>query len=88
MNHSTLSPIAKSPSTPKAGNRDAPDEQTRLGSLARHNATLAGADAAEMRSRQLLAAVMAFRDGDFSLRLPIDWEGTDGRIAEAFNQIS
>ncbi|WP_390888656.1 HAMP domain-containing protein [Frigoriglobus tundricola] len=29
---------------------------------------------------------MAFRDGDFSVRLPADWSGTDGRIAEAFNQ--
>ena len=37
-------------------------------------------------SRQLLAAMMAFRDGDFSVRLPTDWDGTDGRIAEAFNQ--
>src|SRR5262249_33626944 len=37
-------------------------------------------------SRQLLGAVMAFRDGDFSVRLPLDWEGTAGRIAEAFNQ--
>src|ERR1700683_1148173 len=41
---------------------------------------------AEARSRQLLSAIMAFRDGDFSVRLPADWEGTDGRIAEAFNQ--
>ncbi len=29
---------------------------------------------------------MAFRDGDFSARLPADWPGIDGRIAEAFNQ--
>jgi HAMP domain-containing protein/signal transduction histidine kinase/DNA-binding response OmpR family regulator len=43
-------------------------------------------DAAEARSRQLLAALVAFRDGDFSVRLPTEWEGTDGRIAEAFNQ--
>ena len=39
-----------------------------------------------MRSRQLLAAMVAFRDGDFSVRLPGDWPGTDGRIAEVFNQ--
>src|SRR5271169_5998466 len=43
-------------------------------------------DAAGTRSRQLLIAVMAFRDGDFSVRLPADWPGMDGRIAEAFNQ--
>ncbi len=34
----------------------------------------------------LLEAVQALRDGDFSVRLPIVWSGTDGRIAEAFNQ--
>jgi len=86
MNHSTLSPVAESPSTPKAGNRNAAAEKKRLGSLARENAMLPGGDDAEVRSRQLLAAVMAFRDGDFSTRLPIDWVGMEGRIAEAFNQ--
>ncbi|MFN3570492.1 MAG: HAMP domain-containing protein, partial [Polaromonas sp.] len=30
--------------------------------------------------------MMAFSDGDFEARLPSDWSGTDGRIAEAFNQ--
>ncbi len=36
--------------------------------------------------RQILKAIVAFRDGDFSARLPADWPGIDGRIAEAFNQ--
>src|ERR1700689_773309 len=45
-----------------------------------------GEDVAAARSRQLLMAMMAFRDGDFSVRLPADWPGMDGRIAEAFNQ--
>src|ERR1700761_841054 len=45
-----------------------------------------GDKAAEARSRQLLTAMMAFREGDFSVRLPADWPGMDGRIAEAFNQ--
>ena len=44
------------------------------------------ADHAEMRSRQVLAAMIAFSNGDFGSRLPSDWSGTDGRIAEAFNQ--
>jgi HAMP domain-containing protein len=43
-------------------------------------------DPAAARSRQLLLAMVAFRDGDFSARLPADWPGVDGRIAEAFNQ--
>jgi HAMP domain-containing protein len=43
-------------------------------------------DAAGMRSVQLLEAVRALRDGDFAVRLPTGWAGTDGQIAEAFNQ--
>ena len=43
-------------------------------------------ESAEARSRQILKAFVAFRDGDFSVRLPADWPGIDGRIAEAFNQ--
>jgi HAMP domain-containing protein/CheY-like chemotaxis protein len=58
------------------------------------NGELAGAPArtavleesAEARSRQLLKAFVAFRDGDFSVRLPADWPGIEGRIAETFNQ--
>jgi HAMP domain-containing protein len=38
------------------------------------------------RSGRILAAMVAFRDGNFAVRLPSDWEGTDGRIAAAFNQ--
>src|SRR4051794_22458610 len=44
------------------------------------------AEASEARSQMLLAAMQAFRDGDFSWRLPSDWTDTDRRIAEAFNQ--
>src|SRR5215467_14795831 len=43
-------------------------------------------ESAEMRSLQLLEAVRALRDGDFSVRLPVGWVGTDGQLAEAFNQ--
>ena len=40
----------------------------------------------DVRLRMILNAIVAFRDGDFSLRLPSDWEGTEGQIAGAFNQ--
>jgi HAMP domain-containing protein/two-component sensor histidine kinase len=40
----------------------------------------------EARSRRILAAMVAFRDGNFSARLPSDWDGIDGQIAAAFNQ--
>ncbi len=43
-------------------------------------------DAVESRLRQILAGIMAFRDGDFSMRLPVDWPGVYGQISEAFNR--
>ncbi len=38
-------------------------------------------------SRELLAAMLSFREGDFSVRLPSDLIGVDGKIADAFNEI-
>ena len=34
----------------------------------------------------MLQALSAFRDGDFKVRLPTNWGGLEGRIAETFNQ--
>ena len=36
---------------------------------------------------QLLAALMAFKRGDFSARLPEDWIGIPGKIADTFNTV-
>jgi HAMP domain-containing protein/signal transduction histidine kinase/CheY-like chemotaxis protein len=47
----------------------------------------AGNGSAEARSRQILATMLSFRDGNFSVRLPSDWDGIDGQIAAAFNQV-
>jgi signal transduction histidine kinase/HAMP domain-containing protein/ActR/RegA family two-component response regulator len=44
-------------------------------------------DGSDARTKRLLAAMLAFRDGDLSVRLP-DWDGTDGQIAAAFNQFA
>jgi hypothetical protein len=41
-----------------------------------------------MFRRQLLDALLAFRDGDFSVRMPTDGVGVDGKIADAFNEIA
>src|SRR5262245_60931885 len=38
-------------------------------------------------STQLLTAMLAFRKGDFAVRLPADLTGLDGKIADAFNDI-
>ena len=36
---------------------------------------------------QLLAALMAFKRGDFSARLPDHWTGVSGKIADTFNDV-
>ncbi len=41
----------------------------------------------DFRLRAILGAMVAFRDGDFSVRLPVDWADTEGEIAAAFNQV-
>src|SRR5213083_3515593 len=38
-------------------------------------------------SRQLLTALGAFKRGDFSARLPDDWTGIAGKIADTFNEV-
>jgi hypothetical protein len=50
------------------------------------DAKSADAKSADARSRRMLAAMLAFRDGNFSVRLPADWDGVEGQIAAAFNQ--
>ena len=41
----------------------------------------------DSETRQLLSALMAFKRGDFSARLPEDWTGVPGKIADTFNAV-
>ncbi|MCC7420641.1 MAG: hybrid sensor histidine kinase/response regulator, partial [Planctomycetaceae bacterium] len=38
-------------------------------------------------NRELLLALSALKDGDFSVRLPVEWTGLAGRVADAFNSV-
>ncbi|HEX3462671.1 MAG TPA: HAMP domain-containing protein, partial [Candidatus Elarobacter sp.] len=42
---------------------------------------------ADTAKRQLLNALRAVARGDFSVKLPLGWDGVDGDIAEAFNEV-
>src|ERR1043166_5593127 len=46
-----------------------------------------GPNGDQLDSKQLLAALMAFKRGDFSARLPDDWTGVAGKIADTFNDV-
>src|SRR5260370_7753731 len=37
--------------------------------------------------KQLLNALIAFKRGNFSIRLPADWTGLAGKVADAFNEV-
>ena len=40
-----------------------------------------------LNEKQLLAVLTAFSQGDFSPRLPLDWTGVPGKIADMLNEI-
>jgi HAMP domain-containing protein/signal transduction histidine kinase/ActR/RegA family two-component response regulator len=42
---------------------------------------------ATLDERQLLMALKAYKNGDFSARLPQDWTGLPGKIADTFNDV-
>jgi len=60
------------------GSRSAPRSAPKNG------AATATSDAAK---RQLLSALRAVARGDFTVKLPSTWEGIDGDISEAFNDV-
>jgi len=44
-------------------------------------------DSQDLDTTQLLTALTALKKGDFSARLPLNWSGTGGKIADAFNDV-
>ncbi len=78
--------VARPPSLKKKGGKPAARGAGKAPALKVAPIQTLAQEAAEARSRQLLAALMAFAGGDFGVRLPSDWSGVDARIAEAFNQ--
>ncbi|MGH8086394.1 MAG: HAMP domain-containing protein [Lysobacter sp.] len=45
------------------------------------------AASADDATQRLLEALCAVRDGDFSVQLPVHWEGVHGKLADCFNAI-
>src|SRR6266404_6153894 len=41
----------------------------------------------DVELKKLLAALTAFKRGDFSVRLPADWTGVAGKVADTFNDV-
>src|SRR5438874_12927876 len=51
----------------------------------KHNGLRLNGDGVD--SKQLLAALTAFKRGDFSAQLPDDWTGIGGKVADTFNDV-
>src|SRR5216684_784832 len=51
----------------------------------KHNGLRLNGDSVD--PKQLLSALTAFKRGDFSARLPDDWTGIGGKIADTFNDV-
>ena len=57
-------------------------------STASRSASDAGSGEFDQFSHALLSAMLSFKQGDFSVRLPSSLTGVDGKIADAFNDIA
>src|SRR5690348_5256480 len=42
----------------------------------------------ELDARQVLLALTALKKGDFSVRLPMEWTGLAGKVADSFNDLA
>jgi HAMP domain-containing protein/signal transduction histidine kinase/DNA-binding response OmpR family regulator len=91
MANRTASPRRVSKETPTAASdrkrsrlrveeREVPPDARRL-------AAVRARQTKELDKSTLLLALLAFRKGNFSVRLPIDLEGMDGKIADVFNDV-
>jgi HAMP domain-containing protein/signal transduction histidine kinase/CheY-like chemotaxis protein len=47
-----------------------------------------GSAAGEIDAPILLKAMYALKKGDFSVRLPLEWTGVAGKVADAFNEVT
>src|SRR5437773_1426033 len=76
------SSVRSGPSPPAHPSAPAPENTTAPSPSGSHGDRKNGFD-----TRELLRVLLATRNGDFSVRLPSDWAGIDGKIADAFNDI-
>src|SRR3954469_10111220 len=42
----------------------------------------------ELDAPALLTALTALKKGNFSVRLPVDWTGVAGKVADTFNEVT
>jgi HAMP domain-containing protein/CheY-like chemotaxis protein len=80
--------MAHSPSSHDAASKRAPNGKHEATIKRSSNGKPAAASEASLPARELLAALRALRRGDFSVRLPELYGGTDGQIVATLNEIA
>ena len=83
----TTTPVAPKKPQALARNGNGKRSVSKALRVSSDKARVSSDKAEEARFRLILGAMVAFRDGDFSVRLPMDWADTEGLIAAAFNQV-
>src|SRR5262249_17944951 len=68
-------------------NKISTDPSSSLGIAATSELNYRHGDYQATFSNSLLTAMLAFRDGDFEVRMPCNLIGIEGKIADAFNEI-
>jgi signal transduction histidine kinase/HAMP domain-containing protein/DNA-binding response OmpR family regulator len=76
-------PAARKPSKRPAANRPAKIQRAKRGV----NGSSDASEALNGETSQILAALIALKRGNSDVRLPEEWPGQAGRIAEAFNEV-
>jgi HAMP domain-containing protein len=76
-----------------AGNEEVLTEQPPLGAILKAagfsnlDESAGPENAKQLHKTTLLTALLAFKKGEFAVRLPVTLEGIDGKIADAFNDV-
>src|SRR5256714_9979448 len=80
---------ATEPATPKQKPPSPPLAPSKLKTAPPPTAAANGSrlNGGRVDEKQLLSALAAFKHGDFSVRLPDDWTGMGGKIADCFNDV-
>lgn len=79
----SVAPEERAARTSSAKQRPAAKSGVKSGASGASEAPAANA----LDTRSLLRALQAMRDGDFTVRLPGDLTGLDGKVADTFNEI-
>jgi HAMP domain-containing protein/signal transduction histidine kinase/DNA-binding response OmpR family regulator len=79
--------MSESVTTPAAGRNGPVLRKQVLNRISRARRASRSEPATGFDRRRLLAALAQFKRGDFEARLPEDWTGIDGKIADTFNEV-